>query len=158
MGTNGYIVMGGEFVRFFLVGVGATLVHLFVYWSLNELLNVSEDTPVTLTLSYSVGYVVSFVFNYIVSLKWTFRTKGSVKKGMGFAFSHAVNACMQLLLLHVFRAIGIGGTLVALMRNLFPLLVEWWPVLGQSESLLPFPVYMIVVPMNFLMVRYFLRK
>lgn len=155
---EGIKVMGGEFARFFVVGVGATLVHLLVYLLLNALLGVTEARPFALTLTYAAGYVVSFVFNYIASLKWTFRTAGSVKKGAGFAFSHLVNAGMHLLLLNVFRALGVGGMLVALLRWLCPWLVEWWPVLGQPESLLPFPVYVIVVPINFLMVRFFLKR
>ena len=41
---------------------------------------------------------------------------------------------------------------------LVPWLVDWMPVLGRPESLLPLPVYVIVVPLNFLMVRYFLTR
>ena len=149
---------GGEFARFFIVGVGATLVHLGVYLALNAAFGVSEQMPLALTLTYAAGYIISFVFNYLVSLKWTFRTEGSVKKGVGFAFSHAVNAGMHLLLLNVFRSCGLGSLLASLVACLFPWLVEWFPVLGQPESLLPLPVYVIVVPMNFLMVRYFLKR
>ena len=149
---------GGEFARFFVVGVGATLVHLGVYLALNAVFGVSEQMPLALTLTYAAGYIISFVFNYLVSLKWTFRTEGSVKKGVGFAFSHAVNAGMHLLLLNVFRACGLGALLASVVAYLFPWLVAWLPVLGQPESLLPMPVYVIVVPLNFLMVRYFLKR
>lgn len=41
---------------------------------------------------------------------------------------------------------------------LTPWLVEWLPVLGRPESLLPLPVYVIVVPLNFIMVRYFVKR
>ncbi len=150
--------VGGEFSRFFVVGVAATLVHLAVYVLLNYLFGVSEATPLALTLTYAIGYLVSFVCNYLISLKWTFRTQGSVKKGVGFAFSHAVNAGMHLLLLNLFRAVGLGGALVALLGFLCPWLVQCCPILGQPETLLPFPVYVVVVPVNFLMVRYFLKK
>ena len=150
--------LGGEFTRFFVVGVGATLVHLGVYLLLNAIFGVAESAPLALTLTYTVGYVVSFVFNYLVSLKWTFRTEGSVKKGLGFAFSHAVNAGMHLLLLNLFRVLGAGTALVGLLQFMCPWLIELLPVLGRPESLLPFPVYAIVVPINFLMVRYFLKK
>lgn len=150
--------VGGEFSRFFVVGVAATLVHLAVYVLLNYLFGVSEATPLALTLTYAIGYLVSFVCNYLVSLKWTFRTQGSVKKGVGFAFSHAVNAGMHLLLLNLFRAVGLGGALASLLDFLCPWLVRCCPILGQPETLLPFPVYVVVVPVNFLMVRYFLKK
>lgn len=149
---------GGEFARFFVVGVGATLVHLGVYLLLNVMCGVTEQKPLALTLTYAVGYVVSFVLNYLVSLRWTFRTQGSVKKGAGFALSHAVNAGMHLLLLNVFRVWGLGALLASALAWCCPWLVRSFPVLGQAESLLPLPVYVIVVPLNFLMVRYFLKK
>ena len=34
--------MRGEFTRFVVVGIGATLLHLPVYWELNELLGITE--------------------------------------------------------------------------------------------------------------------
>ena len=149
---------GGEFARFFVVGVGATLLHLLVYILLNWLFGVTEADALGITLTYAAGYGVSFVANYIVSLRWTFKTEGSVSKGLGFAFSHLVNAGMHLGLLNVFRAIGAGDALSMLLIWLAPWLVEWLPVLGRPESLLPLPVYVIVVPVNFLMVRFFLKR
>lgn len=148
---------GGEFVRFFVVGVGATLLHLVVYLLLNWLFDLSEKDALGITLTYAVGYAVSFVANYIVSLRWTFRTEGSVSKGLGFAFSHLVNAGMHLGLLNLFRAAGVGDVLSMSLIWLTPWLVDGLPVLGRPESLLPLPVYVIVVPVNFLMVRFFLK-
>ena len=149
---------GGEFARFFVVGVGATLIHLGVYWLINWLFALGAADGLALTVSYAVGYVVSFVVNYIVSLRWTFKTQGSVSKGLGFAFAHAVNAGMHLLLLNAFRMLGAGDALSMLLIWLTPWLVDWFPVLGRPESLLPLPVYVIVVPLNFLMVRFFLKR
>lgn len=149
---------GSEFIRFFVVGVGATLVHLAVYLLLNWLFDLSEKDGLGITLTYAAGYAVSFVANYIVSLRWTFKTEGSVSKGLGFAFSHLVNAGMHLGLLNLFRAVGAGDALSMLVIWLAPWLVDWLPVLGRPESLLPLPVYVIVVPVNFLMVRFFLKR
>ena len=149
---------GGEFARFFVVGVGATLLHLAVYLLLNWVCDFSEKDALGITLTYSAGYAVSFVANYIVSLRWTFRTAGSVGKGLGFAFSHLVNAGMHLALLNLLRAVGAGDALSMLLIWLTPWLVDWLPVLGRPESLLPLPVYVIVVPVNFLMVRFFLKR
>ena len=149
---------GGEFARFFVVGVGATLLHLLVYWLLNWVFGVSEADAWGITLTYAAGYAVSFVANYVVSLRWTFRTQGSVSKGLGFAFSHLVNAGMHLGLLNVFRALGAGELLSMLVIWLTPWLVDIFPVLGRPESLLPLPVYVIVVPVNVLMVRDFLKR
>lgn len=149
---------GGEFVRFFVVGVGATLLHLAVYLLLNWLFALSEKDAIGITLTYAVGYAVSFAANYVVSLRWTFRTEGSVSKGLGFAFSHLVNAAMHLGLLNLFRTLGAGDALSMLLIWLAPWLVDCLPVLGRPESLLPLPVYVIVVPVNFLMVRFFLKR
>ena len=149
---------GGEFARFFVVGVGATLLHLVVYLLVNWCFGLTEADAWGITLTYAVGYAVSFVANYIVSLRWTFKTEGSVSKGLGFAFSHLVNAGMHLGLLNLFRTVGAGDALSMLLIWLTPWLVEWLPVLGRPESLLPLPVYVIVVPVNFLMVRFFLKR
>ena len=148
---------GGEFVRFFVVGVGATLLHLVVYLLLNWVFGPSEQDALGITLTYAAGYAVSFIANYVVSLRWTFKTEGSVSKGLGFAFSHLVNAALHLGLLNFFRSVGAGDVLSMLLIWLAPWLVEWLPVLGRPESLLPLPVYVIVVPTNFLMVRFFLK-
>ena len=149
---------GGEFARFFVVGVGATLLHMAVYMLLNWVFNLSDKDALGITITYAVGYAVSFVANYIVSLRWTFRTEGSVSKGLGFAFSHLVNAGMHLGLLNLFRSVGAGDALSMLLIWLTPWLVELVPMLGRPESLLPLPVYVIVVPLNFLMVRFFLKR
>ena len=69
-----------------------------------------------------------------------------------------MNAGMHLLLLNVFRMVGAGNALSLLMIWLAPWLVEWLPVLGRPESLLPLPVYVTVVPINFLMVRFFMKR
>ena len=149
---------GGEFARFFVVGVGATLLHLVVYWLLNWCFDLTEQNALGITLTYAAGYAVSFVANYIVTLRWTFKTEGSVSKGLGFAFSHLVNAGMHLGLLNLFRFVGAGDALSMLLIWLMPWLVELVPMLGRPEALLPLPVYVIVVPLNFLMVRFFLKR
>lgn len=148
--------MKGQFLRFFIVGIAATVIHMAVYLLLNYSFSVSESTPLALTVTYCIGYLVSFLVNYIVSLKWTFKTGSSVGKGVGFAFSHAVNAGLQVLLLNVFRAVGLGKIIAWGMVTLVPWLTALFPILGQEESLLPLPVYCVVVPTNFLMVRFFL--
>lgn len=158
MDENALKRTGGEFARFFVVGVGATVLHLAVYLLLNWLFELTDKDALGITVTYAVGYAVSFVANYIVSLRWTFRTEGSVSKGLGFAFSHLVNAGMHLGLLNLFRSLGAGDALSMLLIWLTPWLVEWLPVLGRPESLLPLPVYIIVVPVNFLMVRFFLKR
>lgn len=148
--------MGGQFARFFVVGIAATLVHLMVYIALNHLFGLSEENKLALTITYSIGYIVSFIGNYILSLKWTFRTEGNVKKGLGFAFSHAVNYGMHIGLLNLFLYLGVGGLMVRCLQAVVPWLVAMFPILGHGEDIVPFAVYVIVVPVNFLLVRFFL--
>lgn len=127
--------LGPEFIRFFVVGVGATIVHLAVYYAINAYFDLSDATPLALNISYATGYLLSFVGNYIASLKWTFKTEGSVAKGAGFAFSHLVNWGMHQGLLNFFTL-----------------------VVGIPANWAPIPIYLIVVPVNFLLVRFFLKR
>lgn len=150
--------MLNQFIRFFIVGVGATIIHLCLYLIINRLFHATEQTPLLLTFSYGVGYFISFIVNYIVSLRWTFRTQGSTLKGVGFAFSHLINAAMHVLLLNVFRSMGVGKLMAITLTGFLPWLVELCPWLGKGESLLPLPIYCIVVPINFLMVRFSLTQ
>ena len=60
--------------------------------------------------------------------------KSSAKRGAGFAFSHVVNYLLQTACLSFFL----------------------W--LGVSKSLAPLPMFCVCVPVNFLLVRYFLKK
>ncbi len=149
---------GAQFVRFFVVGVGATLVHWGCYVGVNRLFHLTEANQLALNASYAFGYLVSFVGNYIVSLKWTFKTSGSVKKSLGFAFSHAINAGMHFLLLNLFIAIGLGTAIVHLLTACTPQLVKLLPILAEPDTLLPLPVFAIVVPVNFILVRFFLTQ
>lgn len=150
--------MKGQFVRFVIVGVAATLLHAAVYVLLKALFGASQETPFLLSLAYCIGYGVSFLGNYLVSLKWTFKTDGNVKKGLGFAFSHAFNMGTQVVLLHGFLWCGLGAFLSSLMNDLVPWCVSSFPFLGEAETLLLLPIYAIVVPMNFIMVRFFLTR
>lgn len=115
----------GEVARFGIVGVLATALQYVVYWSLLRWL----DHNVSLT----IGYIVSFVFNFIASTYFTFRVKASTKRGVGFAFSHLVNWLLQMALLNFFIWVGMDK--------------EWAPL----------PMFCICIPVNFLLVRYFLK-
>lgn len=149
---------GAQFVRFFVVGVGATLLHWAVYIGLNSLFGITEADALAYTTTFTIGYIVSFVGNYIVSLRWTFKTKGSCKKGLGFAFSHLVNWGMQAGLLRLLIYIGVGAWMGGCVASLLPALAESCPRLVDPTTLVLFPVYCIVVPMNFLLVRFFLTR
>ena len=116
----------GEVLRFGVVGVLATLIQYAVYWVLIPWLNPS--------LSMTIGYIISFAFNFLASTRYTFRVKANARRGAGFALSHGVNWLLQMLTLNLFL----------------------W--LGVSKQWAPIPMFCICVPVNFLLVRFFLKR
>ena len=86
------------------------------------------------SIAYSIGYIVSFIGNFLASNYFTFKTKPTAKKGLGFAVSHFINYLLHITLLNVFILIGVSRM--------------WAPV----------PVFIIVIPVNFLLVRTALKK
>lgn len=116
----------GEVIRFGIVGVLATLLQYAIYWVLIHWL-----AP---TISMTIGYAISFAFNFVASTRYTFRVEASAKRGAGFALSHAVNYVLQMLMLN---------------------LAIW---LGVSKQWAPIPMFCVCVPVNFLLVRFFLKK
>ena len=116
----------GEVLRFGVVGVLATLIQYAVYWVLIHWLNPS--------LSMTIGYIISFAFNFLASTRYTFRVKANARRGAGFALSHGVNWLLQKLTLNLFL----------------------W--LGVSKQWAPIPMFCICVPVNFLLVRFFLKR
>lgn len=116
----------GEIVRFGIVGGVATLIQYGVY-----LLMLYAVAP---TLSNTIGYAVSFLFNFVASTRYTFKVKTNARHGAGFALSHLINYGLQIVMLHLFMA------------------------LGFSEKLAPVPMFCVCVPINFLLVRFFLKR
>lgn len=86
------------------------------------------------SLAYSAGYLCSFVLNFYLSLTLTFKVKGSLKKIVGFAISHLINYLLHIILLNIFLNIHI------------------------SPNYAPIPVFGIAIPVNFFLVRYFLKS
>ena len=115
-----------ELIRFGIVGVIATAIHYGVYWLLMHWLYV--------TIAYSIGYVLSFICNFLLTSYFTFRKRASVKKGLGFGVAHGVNYLLHVLFLHFFL----------------------W--LGVSKSMAPIPVFAMVIPINFFLVRFVFKK
>ena len=116
----------GEIVRFGIVGGVATLIQYGVY-----LLMLYAVSP---TLSNTIGYAVSFLFNFVASTRYTFKVKTNARHGAGFALSPLINYGLQIVMLHLFMA------------------------LGFSEKLAPVPMFCVCVPINFLLVRFFLKR
>lgn len=127
----------GEVVRFGIVGVTATLLQYFIYWSLLRLAihwDVEAGTHTLSTMAMTIGYVVSFIYNFVASTRFTFRVKANARRGAGFLFSHVVNYSLQMLTLNFFLLLGISK--------------QWAPI----------PMFCVCVPINFLLVRFFLKR
>ena len=110
-----------EAVRFGMVGVVATAIHYGLYYLL-----LSFVSP---GVAFTIGYAVSFVCNYVLSSRYTFRVSMSVQRFSSFALSHLVNYFIGLTLLNLFL----------------------W--LGLTPAIAPMPTFVISVPINFLLVR-----
>jgi len=110
-----------EFIRFAIVGIVATAIHYAVYYVLFRAINVN--------LAYTIGYLISLLCNFILSARFTFKSKANIKKGIGFVGSHLVNYLLHILFLNAFI------------------------LLGVSKEFAPLPVFCCVIPINFILVR-----
>lgn len=115
-----------EIIRFGIVGIIATIIHYGIYLALNLI--------IVSWIAYSIGYGISFLGNFYLSNRFTFRTKPTFKKGIGFGLSHFINYLLQVILLSIFIKLGI------------------------PDKYAPIPVFCIAVPVNFLMVRFVLKS
>ena len=127
----------GEVVRFGIVGGLATMLQYVIYLAMMPLLAhflpQLGDHPLA-TAANTIAYIVSFIFNFIASTRYTFKVKANAKRGAGFTLSHVVNYSMQTLCLNLF--VGMG-------------MMKQWAMI---------PTLCICIPVNFLLVRFFLKK
>lgn len=115
-----------EFIRFGLVGVFSTLLNYVLYLLFLPLVNTY--------IAFTIGYGVSFIANFYLSVFFTFKTHASLKKGLGFGLSQGINYLIQLALLYLFIGMGI------------------------SKKLALIPVIAIVIPISFILVRTVLKS
>ena len=115
-----------EMLRFVLVGGTATALQYAIYIVALKVMNHN--------LALTLGYGISFIFNFFASTYFTFKVKANARRGMGFALSHVVNYFMQLGVLNAFLYIGV------------------------PQKLAPLPMFAVCVPINFILVRFFLTK
>lgn len=114
----------GQMLRFVVVGGIATLIQYGTYLLMLNWLHVG--------IANTIGYLVSFLFNFYGSTHFTFKVKANARRGAGFVLSHIVNYLLQT------------GTLIFFV----------W--IGVPHKLAPIPMFCICIPTNFLLVRYFL--
>lgn len=89
---------------------------------------------ISFTISYTLGYGISFIFNYIASNYFTFKTNPNTKSGVKFVGAHCCNYLLQLILLNIYIYIGI------------------------SQVIAPIGVFVVAIPINFILVRIALKS
>ena len=119
-----------EFARFCIVGVIAAGIHYLVYYLLQFL----SGGSLWLSISYTIGYVVSLVCNFFMTTYFTFRSRVSLKNVAGFGGSHLVNYLIHMVLFNAFISIGI------------------------DKVIAPWFVFAVAVPVNFTLLHFVYRK
>ena len=85
---------------------------------------------INVNIAYTIGYILSFIANFYATAYFTFASVPSWKKLFGMGAAHGVNYLLHIVLLNIFLYIGIAK--------------EWAPL----------PVFVIVIPVNFVLVRF----
>lgn len=114
-----------DFWRFFRFGITGTICSVIHYGVYCLCLLFT-----TINIAYSVGYGVGLVCNYGLTTYFTFNGKPSKGNAVGFVGTHIVNYLLEIGLFNLFLWTGAG---------------KW---------LSPILVMIVVVPVNFLLLRY----
>ena len=113
--------LSGEILRFGIVGTTALVIHYGVYYLLLRY--------TYLNVAFTSGYIISFLFNFMMTSWFTFKVRPSWRRFLRFAVSHGINYLIQITIFNISL------------------------LLGVSNELAPIPVYIISVPASFLLVR-----
>jgi putative flippase GtrA len=88
---------------------------------------------INVNIAYTIGYLTSFICNYFMTSHFTFRSSPSVKNALGFGTGHLLNYTLHIVLLNFYLYLGV------------------------SKLIAPFFVLAIVVPTNFIVLRFFFK-
>lgn len=86
-------------------------------------------------LALFISYALALIVNFLLTTYFTFRVKASKKRGVGFLTSHAINFLLQFLLLNFYISI-----------------------VGLNKQIAIIPVLAVCIPINFLLIRYVMKK
>ena len=89
---------------------------------------------VNVNIAYTLGYALSFIANFYLTAYFTFGKKPSWGKAFGFGGAHLFNYLLHIGLLNIFL----------------------W--LGLPKPFAPVPVFVIAIPVNFLLVRFVFKR
>lgn len=121
---NGHMA---QIVRFGIVGGLATLIQYGVYVVFVAAVGVPA------VLSTIISYAISFVFNFFLSNYFTFHTRPSTLRGIGFTLSHMINMGLQVGMVAIFQQL-------------------------MSKELALLPAMAICIPINYMLVRFVLTS
>lgn len=107
-----------QFVRFALNGGLSTAIHYGIYYVL--LSYASEN------VAYITGYAVSFVNNFFMTCYFTFRTRPTLARFIGFAGSHALNFGLHVVLFNLFLWLGVHRLVIPLLIIAIAMLVQFF--------------------------------
>lgn len=116
----------GQFFRFCVNGCLAVFNQYAVYWVLIHWINAN--------VAYTISYIVSFAINFVITSYWTFHSRPSWKRLVGFGSSHVVNFFIQLGFLNLYLWAGVPK--------------EWAALLAMGSA----------VPINFAMLHFVYKK
>ncbi len=118
----------GEVLRFAITGALVTFILYAVYLPLSYIM------PNYVGIAYSIGFIVSFITNFVLSNYYTFRTKPTIDRAILFCIVQFINYMLQIICFKFFIWIGVSNV--------------WAPV----------PVWAFIFPINFLMMRVALKS
>lgn len=116
----------GQFLRFCINGCLAVAIQYGVYLLL---INVMSPNP-----AYTISYIVSFCCNFVITSYWTFHSRPTLMRLLGFGSSHVVNFFVQLGFLNLYLWVDIPK--------------EWAALMAMGSA----------VPVNFIMLHYVYKK
>ena len=108
----------GQFVRFTLNGALSSAIHYGIYYVLLFC--------TVANVAYITGYLVSFVSNFFLTSYFTFRTKPTLKRFIGFSGSHAINFGLHVVLFNIFLWLGIHQLIIPLLVIGIAMMVQFF--------------------------------
>lgn len=121
---HSFIEKYGSFLRFCIVGGLATLIDACIYYLVKPFVNYQ--------VAMVTGYMLSLVVNYLLTVFWTFKSKPTIKNGLGVLAAHLINC-------FIIRA-GLLFLFVKEMRI--------------NDNIAYIIMLCISIPLNFLMVKF----
>lgn len=118
----------GEVLRFAITGALVTFILYAVY------LPLSYAMPNSVGVAYSIGFIISFITNFLLSNYYTFRTRPTFDRAILFCVVQFINYMLQILCFKFFIWIGVSNI--------------WAPV----------PVWIFIFPINFILMRVALKS